>query len=211
MQNKPSSIVIFACAVLFLITYKTFAADEAIKSGQTKAMACTACHGVENSNNPEWPNLSQQSTRYLIEQLHAFRDGIRKNALMSPQAMGLTDQDIVEIAKYYNSVPAKKGKITATDNVIELGQSIYRGGIADRGVPACMSCHGPNGLGVDRSGYPKISGQHAKYLYHVLEEYKEDYDEREERGKNFSIMSTISFKLSNKEMKALSEYLQGLY
>ena len=130
---------------------------------------------------------------------------------MSPQAMGLTDQDIVEIAKYYNSVPAKKGKITAADNVIELGQSIYRGGIADRGVPACMSCHGPNGLGVDRSGYPKISGQHAKYLYHVLEEYKEDYDEREERGKNFSIMSTISFKLSNKEMKALSEYLQGLY
>ena len=168
MQNKPSSIAIFVFTVFFLTTNQTFADDEVIKSGKNKAVTCVACHGIEKSNNPEWPNLAQQSTRYLIEQLHAFRDGTRKNSLMSPQAMGLSDQDIVEIAKYYNSVPAKKGKITATDNVIKLGQSIYRGGIADRGVPACISCHGPNGLGIDRSGYPKISGQHAKYLYHAL-------------------------------------------
>jgi cytochrome c553 len=174
-------------------------------------MACTACHGVVNSNNPEWPNLSQQSTRYLIEQLHAFRDGTRKNALMSPQAMGLSDIDIIEISKYYNSIPAKRGKISASDNLVELGQSIYRGGIEDRGVPACISCHGPKGLGIDRTGYPKISGQHAKYLYQALEGYKEYYDTRDKRGKNFAIMSSISFKLSNKEMKALSEYLQGLY
>ena len=211
MQNKPISKVIFACLVLVISPNLVSADEAAIKSGEKKSMACTACHGVVNSNNPEWPNLSQQSTRYLIEQLHAFRDGTRKNALMSPQAMGLSDIDIIEIAKYYNSIPSKRGKISASENVVELGQSIYRGGIEDRGVPACISCHGPKGLGVDRTGYPKISGQHAKYLYHALEEYKEYYDTRDKRGKNFAIMSSISFKLSNKEMKALSEYLQGLY
>jgi cytochrome c553 len=195
-----------------VISPNLVSADEAaIKSGEKKSMVCTACHGVVNSNNPEWPNLSQQSTRYLIEQLHAFRDGTRKNALMSPQAMGLSDIDIIEISKYYNSIPAKRGKISASDNLVELGQSIYRGGIEDRGVPACISCHGPKGLGIDRTGYPKISGQHAKYLYQALEGYKEYYDTRDKRGKNFAIMSSISFKLSNKEMKALSEYLQGLY
>jgi cytochrome c553 len=125
--------------------------------------------------------------------------------------MNLTDQDILEIAKYYNSIPAKKGKITAEDNIVTLGQTIYRGGIEDRDIPACISCHGPKGLGIDRTGYPKVSGQHAIYLEHRLQEYKEGYDDRDAIGKSFSIMSSISFKLSNKEMKALSEYLQGLY
>lgn len=211
MQNKPffKSLCLF---LTFLLTPNfVFADEQLIEAGEKKAAACAACHGISKSNNPEWPNLSQQSTKYLMEQLYAFRDGLRKNALMSPQAMGLTDQDILELAKYYNSVPAVKGKVSAADEVINLGQSIYRGGIEDRGIPACMSCHGPNGLGIDRTGYPKLSGQHAKYLYQVLEEYKEDYDIRLERGKNFAIMSAISFKLSNKEMKALAEYLQGLY
>lgn len=211
MQNKSFCKALCLCFTILLIPNFVSADEALIEAGKRKAAACAACHGVSKSNNPEWPNLSQQSTKYLMEQLYAFREGIRKNALMGPQAMGLSDQDILEIAKYYNSVPSKRGKISAADEVIELGQSIYRGGIEDRGIPACISCHGPKGLGIDRTGYPKLSGQHAKYLYHVLEEYKEDYDIRDERGKNFAIMSSISFKLSKKEMKALAEYLQGLY
>ena len=142
--------------------------------------------------------MSQQSKKYLIEQLHLFRDGIRKNALMSPQAMGLSDQDIIDLSNYYNSIEATKGKVSASDEIIKLGQEIYRAGIEDREIPACISCHGPQGLGIDRTGYPKISGQHAAYLEHRLEEYKEDYDNRESYGKNLSIISVISFKLSNK-------------
>lgn len=211
MHNKLFSKAFSLFLVLLLVPSYLTADDNLIKSGEQKAMVCTACHGVQNSANPEWPNLSQQSTRYLVEQLHAFRDGTRKNALMSSQAMNLTDQDILEIAKYYNSIPAKKGKITAEDNIVTLGQTIYRGGIKDRDIPACISCHGPKGLGIDRTGYPKVSGQHAIYLEHRLQEYKEGYDDRDTIGKSFSIMSSISFKLSNKEMKALSEYLQGLY
>jgi len=105
----------------------------------------------------------------------------------------------------------KKGKIESSDENIELGQSIYRGGIYDRGVPACISCHGPKGLGIDRAGYPKLSGQHSVYTINRLKNYKEGYDDRNSVSKNYSIMSAISFKLSNLEMKALSEYLQGLY
>ena len=202
---------IVVCLIALSLPVFVSADEEAIKSGEKKAMLCTACHGVENSNNPEWPNLSQQSKKYLVEQLHAFRDGIRNNALMSSQAMGLSDEDINDLASYYNNVKSKRGVLPADDSNIELGQKIYRGGIADRAVPACISCHGPNGLGIDRTGYPKISGQHSVYTLSRLKNYKEGYDERESMGKNYSIMSSISFKLSNLEMKALSEYLQGLY
>ena len=202
---------IVVCLIVFSLPVFVSADEEAIKSGEKKAMLCTACHGVENSNNPEWPNLSQQSKKYLVEQLHAFRDGIRNNALMSSQAMGLSDEDINDLASYYNNVKSKRGVLPADDSNIELGQKIYRGGITDRAVPACISCHGPNGLGIDRTGYPKISGQHSIYTLSRLKDYKEGYDDRDSVSKNYSIMSSISFKLSNLEMKALSEYLQGLY
>ena len=202
---------IVVCLIALSLPVFVSADEEAIKSGEKKAMLCTACHGVENSNNPEWPNLSQQSKKYLVEQLHAFRDGVRNNALMSSQAMGLSDEDINDLASYYNNVKSKRGVLPADDSNIELGQKIYRGGIADRAVPACISCHGPNGLGIDRTGYPKISGQHSIYTLSRLKDYKEGYDDRDSVSKNYSIMSSISFKLSNLEMKALSEYLQGLY
>tara|TARA_B100001173_G_scaffold199080_1_gene171612 strand:- start:115 stop:750 length:636 start_codon:yes stop_codon:yes gene_type:complete len=202
---------IVVCLIALSLPVFVSADEEAIKSGEKKAMLCTACHGVENSNNPEWPNLSQQSKKYLVEQLHAFRDGVRNNALMSSQAMGLSDEDINDLASYYNNVKSKRGVLPADDSNIELGQKIYRGGITDRAVPACISCHGPNGLGIDRTGYPKISGQHSIYTLSRLKDYKEGYDDRDSVSKNYSIMSSISFKLSNLEMKALSEYLQGLY
>jgi len=211
MYYKPIGTALFACVVSLVLPNFVNASDDAVKSGEKKAMVCTACHGVENSNNPEWPNLSQQSKKYLVEQLHAFRDGIRNNALMSSQAIGLSDQDINDLASYYNSIKAKRGVLTADDATIELGQKIYRGGIDDRAVPACISCHGPKGLGIDKTGYPKISGQHSVYTLNRLKNYKEGYDDRESVGKNYSIMSSISFRLSNSEMKALSEYLQGLY
>ena len=211
MRSNSISKAVVACIIALSLPIFVSADEEAIKSGEKKAMLCTACHGVENSNNPEWPNLSQQSKKYLVEQLHAFRDGIRNNALMSSQAKGLSDKDINDLASYYNNVKSKRGSLPVDDSNIELGQKIYRGGIADRAVPACISCHGPNGLGIDRTGYPKISGQHSVYTLSRLKNYKEGYDERESMGKNYSIMSSISFKLSNLEMKALSEYLQGLY
>ena len=200
------------CLILLLLPNFAFADAAAIKAGEGKAQICTACHGVDgNSNNPEWPNLSQQSKKYLIDQLHAFRDGIRKNALMNAQAMNLSNQDIIDLASYYNSLQGIKGKVQADEKTIRVGESIYRGGVSDRGIPACISCHGPKGLGIDRTGYPKISGQHSKYILSRLKNYKEGYDARDSISKNYSIMSGISFKLSNIEMEGLSEYLQGLY
>ena len=211
MRYKFFSKAKYLCLAIITVPVLVFANEESIKSGEQKAMICTACHGVEKSVNPEWPNLSQQSKKYLVDQLHAFRDGIRKNALMSSQAMGLSDQDIQDLAAYYNSIPSEKGKLKADEEIITLGQQIYRGGIYDRGVPACISCHGPKGLGIDRTGYPKVSGQHSIYTLNRLKNYKDGYDLKDSVSKNYAIMSSISFRLSNLEMKALSEYLQGLY
>ena len=212
MQNNFFLKIKFSYPILFVVIINSaFADQDSIKAGEQKAMLCTACHGVEKSVNPEWPNLSQQSKKYLVDQLHAFRDGKRKNALMSSQAMGLSDEDIEDLAAYYNSIPADKGSLQADDDIIALGQNIYRGGIYERDVPACISCHGPKGLGIDRTGYPKISGQHSVYTHNRLKNYKEGYDIKDSVGKNYAIMSSISFRLSNLEMQALSEYLQGLY
>ena len=108
MRSNSISKAVFACIIALSLPIFVSADEEAIKSGEKKAMLCTACHGVENSNNPEWPNLSQQSKKYLVEQLHAFRDGIRNNALMSSQAMGLSDKDINDLASYYNNVKSKR-------------------------------------------------------------------------------------------------------
>ena len=214
MLNKPLFKAHKICLFLLLLPILALADHHggSIKVGKEKAQICIACHGVGgNSNNPEWPNLSQQSKKYLIDQLHMFRDGIRKNALMNAQAMNLSDQDIIDLASYYNSLQGKRGKVQAEEKIIRLGEGIYRGGISDRGIPACISCHGPKGLGIDRTGYPKISGQHSVYLLNRLKNYKEGYDDKHLISKNYSIMSSISFKLSNIEMKGLSEYLQGLY
>ena len=76
-------------------------------AGKDKSAACTGCHGVNGiSSNPMWPNLAGQQEGYLVKQLHAFRDGVRDDALMSPMAKTLSDADIDNLAAYYSNLQA---------------------------------------------------------------------------------------------------------
>ena len=166
--------------------------------------ACLTCHGPKGqSATATWPKLSAQHAAYTAKQLKNFKDGSRANPVMMGMAATLTEQDMNNIAAYLVSQPVSQG-LAQNKDTIELGQSIYRGGIAAKGVPACAACHSPTGAGIP-SQYPRVGGQWAEYNAAQLLAF------REGTRKNSSQMTTIATKLSDQEMKAVADYMAGLH
>jgi cytochrome c553 len=182
-------------------------AGEALyNSGDTTrgVVACITCHGPKGQSAvATWPKLSAQHAAYTAKQLKNFKEGSRVNAIMMGMSMPLNDQDMVNIATYLSQQTPSQG-VAQSKETIELGKSIYRGGIASKGVPACAGCHSPNGAGIP-SQYPRQGGQWAEYSYNQLIGF------REGTRKNSVQMTTISSKLSDQEMKAVSDYMAGLH
>ena len=177
------------------------------EAGQQKSLTCAACHGVDgNSVNPEWPSLAGQNARYQIAQLVAYQNGQRANVLMSGMAMGLSEQDMEDLAAFYLAQPVTLR--TADPNLVPLGERIYRGGIAERGVPACAACHGPKGIGNPLSGYPMVRAQHATYTAFTLREYASGA--RTTDTSYNQMMRNIASSLFEDEIVALASYIQGL-
>ncbi|MGR8946450.1 MAG: c-type cytochrome [Gammaproteobacteria bacterium] len=171
-----------------------------------KAATCAACHGADgNSINPEWPNLAGQHASYTAQQLQLFKDGVRVNASMAPMVANLSPEDMRALGEHFAALSPKIGSISAED--IEAGESLYRGGNAESGVPACMACHGPNGAGNAAAKYPALRGQHAKYTSIQLNAYKNGTRQGDEKG----IMATIAEKMTAAEIEAVSKYINALY
>ncbi|RKW18846.1 MAG: cytochrome c4, partial [Cardiobacterium sp.] len=148
-----------------------------IKAGEEKAMVCVACHGPGGvSANPDWPSLAGQGQKYIEKQLKDFKSGERPNMVMQPQAGLLSDEDIVNVAAYFAAqTPPPATTEGAGDNPEELlavGEALYRGGDMSKNVPACMACHGPTGAGIEPAAFPRISGQHAKYTRTQLDAFR---------------------------------------
>lgn len=172
----------------------------------TKAATCAACHGADgNSLNPEWPSLAGQHAGYIAQQLKAFKEGVRENASMAPMVANLSPEDMAELGKHFASLPPKIGSIAAED--IAAGESLYRGGNAESGVPACMACHGPNGAGNPAANYPALRGQHAKYTTIQLNAYKDGT----RAGDDKAIMKTIAEKMTESEIESVAKYINALY
>ena len=166
--------------------------------------ACLTCHGPKGqSATATWPKLSAQHAAYTAKQLKNFKDGTRANPVMMGMAATLTEQDMQNISAYLASQPVSQG-VAQNKDTIALGQSIYRGGIAAKGVPACAACHGPTGSGIP-SQYPRMGGQWADYNTAQLLAF------REGTRKNSTQMTTIATKLSDQEMKAVADYMAGLH
>lgn len=199
---------LIAAGVLLLGLGTTHLASAAgdVQAGQTKASTvCLACHGLDgNSVNPEWPSIAGQHEQYIIKQVKAFRAGERTNVLMSPIALTLTDQDIENVAAYY-ATQKIKGQEAAKSSV-DLGQKIYRGGVADSKVPACMACHGPNGRGNPAANFPSIRSQYATQIALQLQAYKKG----ERKTDQNEMMRTIAAKLTDQQINAVAQYMQGL-
>ena len=164
---------------------------------------CAACHGADgNSGTPAYPKLSQQHPEYLVKQLQEFKSDKRANAVMKGFASALSDEDMKNIAYWVATKKAKPG-FAKDKELVTLGDRIYRGGIADRQVPACAGCHSPNGAGIP-SQYPRISGQHADYAIAQLTAFRDGV------RKNSLQMGQVAAKMNDREIKAVSDYIAGL-
>ena len=197
--------LILSATVLCLLPAFVLAAGDAA-AGKQKAQTCAACHGLDgNSTNPVWPNLAGQHAEYLMKQLRDFKNGKRDNAQMSPMAANLSDQDMQDLAAHFSAQKAKPG--TADPALVELGQKIYRAGNSEAGVPACMACHGPAGRGNPAALYPAVGGQHNAYSQSQLKAFREGLRTNDPK----EIMRTIVGRMTDEEIKAVSEYIQGLH
>ncbi len=164
---------------------------------------CLACHGVDgNSGAPVNPKLAQQHPEYLLKQLQEFKSGKRNNAVMKGFASTLSDDDMRNIA-YWAASKNVKPSFAKDKELVALGEKIYRGGISDRQIPACASCHSPSGAGLPAQ-YPRLSGQHAEYTGAQLTAFRDGV------RKNNLQMTQVSAKLNDREIKAVSDYIAGL-
>ncbi|MCA3240444.1 MAG: cytochrome c4 [Rubrivivax sp.] len=174
-----------------------------LAKGQQLAATCLACHTADGSRGaPANPILQGQHPEYLVKQLIEFKSGKRKNAIMAGMVAALSEEDMKHISAFYASKPAPKG-FAGNKDTVALGESIWRGGIAAKGVPACAACHGPAGSGMPAQ-YPRIAGQHAAYTEAQMNAFRLG-----ERGNNAQ-MITIAGKMTEREIKAVSDFAAGL-
>jgi cytochrome c553 len=173
------------------------------KGGAIATQVCAACHTADGSRgSPANPILAGQHPEYLAKQLAEFKAGKRKNAIMQGMAAPLSEEDIRNVSAFYASKTAKPGFAKSKDTVA-LGEKIWRGGIAERSVPACAGCHSPNGAGMPAQ-YPRIGGQHGDYVEAQMVAF------RSGARANNAVMIGVAAKMNDKEIKAVSDYAAGL-
>ncbi|PTT90450.1 cytochrome c4 [Pelomonas sp. HMWF004] len=174
-----------------------------LAKGGTVSQVCIACHTADGSRgSPANPILQGQHAEYLVKQLTEFKAGKRKNAIMSGIAATLSEEDMRNVAAFYASKTYKPGFAKNKDTVA-LGEKIYRGGIADRNVPACAGCHSPTGAGIPAQ-YPRLGGQHGDYVEAQMNAF------RSGQRANSAQMMAVASKMNDKEIKAVSDYIAGL-
>lgn len=175
------------------------------EAGQAKSAVCTACHMQDgNSVVPTFPKLAGQQPGYIAKQLADFKSGVRTDDTMIGMVAALSEQDMLDIDAYYVSQAQTPGEISKDQEEPALaGQDIYRAGLAEFSVTACMACHGPDGKGV-QPNFPRLSGQHAVYIEKQLLAFKDG-------SRSDPMMNGITFPLSAEQIKNLSLYISGLY
>ena len=185
-------------------------APDLAKAKQTAESVCVACHSADgNSLLPENPKLAGQHEDYLYKQMREFKgwDGaapVRENAIMGAMVAGLEDEDMRGLAKYFASFELQP-ESSKNLETMELGQKIWRGGIASKGVPACAACHGPAGAGLPAQ-YPRLSGQFADYSAAQLKAFRDGGRENDPNR----MMRMIALKMTDAEMNAVADYAAGL-
>lgn len=175
-------------------------------AGKNKSAVCAGCHGLDgNSAAPNFPKLAGQDAQYTAKQLADFKSGARKDPVMAGMAAALSRKDMDDIGAYYASQKRSVGTSSASADALKKAERLYRGGDAKNGIPACMSCHGPAGAGIPPR-FPAVSGQHAAYSQKQLLDFKNGT-----RSNDSEIMTSTAFRLSEAEIKAVSEYMVSLH
>ena len=200
---KPSLIGAIIIGLSSLFSFTLFAADS--EAGKTKSALCAGCHGVDgNSTNGVWPKLAGQHASYLEKQIHEFKDGTRADPVMMGMVAALSDTDIEDIAAYYASQTISDAEFD--NDLLEKGEAIYRGGITETSVPACIACHGPAGEGNGPALFPSVKSQHSQYTVAQLNKFK-DGSRANVPGK---MMRNVAVRMLDSEMAAVAAYMAAL-
>lgn len=185
-------------------------------AGEPLTAICSACHGTDgNSLAGTFPKLAGQGTVYLEKQMQDIKSGDRVVLEMTGMLDAFTDQQIADIAAFYASQSVQVGE--ASPELVKLGESLYKAGNANTGVPACIGCHGPSGKGISVGGFPALGGQHAEYTASQLVKFQKGYraeqpaTEARMNDGDALIMRSIAFNLKDFEIEALASYIQGLH
>jgi cytochrome c553 len=198
-------------AGLMLLVYAgaaASAAPEAVAKPDTErgkqiaSTACAACHGADgNSTVPANPVLAGQHGDYIAAQLAAFKAGTRPSPIMQGMAAALSPEDMSNIGAYFEM--QKPAGMAARDKALaERGQQIWRGGIRATSLPACAACHGAAGHGIPAQ-YPRLAGQYADLSFGWLKAFASG-------ARPHGVMGPVALKMSEADMKAVSEYAAGL-
>jgi cytochrome c553 len=196
-------LLITAIASLAMLGTVHAAGD--LEAGKTKSAMCAACHGPDgNSVAPNFPKLAGQHADYIVKQLKEFKGGERTEATMNGMAMALSEQDMADIASFYAS---QKGTVgTAAEDKVALGETIYKAGNIASGVAACAACHGPTGAGNPMAKFPSLNGQYAEYTALQLKNFRTGA-RANDAG---SMMRGVAKSMSDAEIEAVAQYIQGL-
>jgi cytochrome c553 len=210
-EIKMKNIGLLVC--LFLGFSTSAVAQGNAENGKEKSVTCGACHGADgNSAIAMNPKLAGQHANYLVKQLTEFKlasqtggkEG-RNNAVMNGMAAALSEQDILDLAAYYSSQEATASE--ASEDSVELGNKLYVGGDLQRGITACIACHGPKGNGTSLSGFPDISGQHSDYIATQLKAFRSGDRANSLNG----MMADIAKRMNDKDIEVISSYVAGLH
>lgn len=203
MKLPASLLMAAAAAALSLNVHAQSAKPDLAKGSAAYGNVCVACHAADgNSTTPANPKLAHQHPEYLLKQLQEYKAGKRQNAIMQGMVAALSEDDMRNIAHWLADQKAAPG-FASDAELVRLGERIYRGGIADRGIAACAACHSPNGAGIP-SQYPRLAGQHAEYTATQLKHF------RDGTRANNAQMAGVAAKMTDKEIRAVSDYIAGL-
>ncbi len=168
---------------------------------------CSKCHGASGrSISPLFPNLASQQTSYIEAQLKLFRQRGRSDpharAFMWGMARALSDDQIEALARYFASQPPARGTVSSKPALTDKGKSIYEKGVPERGVIACMTCHGPNAEGQGDNAFPRLAGQHRDYLILQLRYFHALLREN-------AVMQGVAATITDDDIAAVTEYLSS--
>lgn len=205
--------IVIPLALLLGFASQATAVEGNVEAGKAKSATCAACHGPDgNSPTDMYPKIAGQHASYIFKQLKEFKLGAstggkegRNNAVMAGMVAALSEQDMKDLAVFYASQTMKPG--STPEDVVAEGQQLFRAGDAARGIPACIACHGPRGVGHSLAGFPKISFQHAAYVKTQLESFRNGSRANDMNG----MMRDISKKLTDHDIEVLSKYVGGLH
>ena len=198
--------LIIALSICFSVTNFALAESDAGR-GKTLTAICAACHGADgNSLVGAFPSLAGQGAKYLIKQMEDIKSGARPVVLMTGQLDNMSEQDMTEIAVYYEAQSIKMG--TAKQDLVVEGEQIVRWGINRTGVAACPSCHSPTGSGVTAAGFPALAGQWPEYVATQLKAFR--VKERTNDGDS-RMMQDSAMDLSDREIDAVASYIYGMH